>query len=174
MLLPFVVAAMVGLALPSIGCGQEGASCRSSDVCAADLVCKGPSEPTVCGVPPREECASSADCFNGNVCHAIADGCSLDGVGSSCGPPCSGTSCGADFTCGADGACRPTRCDAGATCAAYETCVPPATTGPVHALSSGCSRVACVDDGDCPATTTCTNAFCQAGEGTCEPDIAVP
>ncbi len=64
--------------------GGNGDSCRSNDDCGSDLYCFGPNRPNVCGIPPREFCASNADCPMGDVCQAIFDSCSQDGLGSEC------------------------------------------------------------------------------------------
>ena len=155
--------------------GKKGDLCAKKAECTGALECIGPSEPMRCGVPPREGCATSADC-TGGPCHAIADTCSEDGVGSACGSACTATSCGPGFLCGADGACRAKRCDEGATCRAYEKCDVAAipASAPVHARHTGCQRIACADDTGCPSGTACVNGVCHAGKGTCGDVVVVP
>lgn len=161
--------------LGTLGACEEGASCRDHGACAEGLYCRGPNAPSVCGVPPREDCARTSDCGMGLVCHAIADGCSADGVGSTCGPSCTGPTCGPGFRCGASGACEAVPCDQGTACAAFEACDTAALVGaPVHATTSGCRSIPCEGDEDCPSPNVCVNAVCQSGEGICTEDIAVP
>lgn len=175
----------------SMGCGDDGGSpvdapvaidapvaagCRDSAGCPLDEGCVGPND-TVCGVPPQEQCASSADCPNGDTCHAMYDSCSPDGVGSMCAPACTpGEVCGDGFVCNADGACMPVACDDPAyDCRGSEVCDPGSIdlTGPVHAVTHGCTIVACAGDDDtpCPGDSVCVNNYCQDGLGTCSPPV---
>src|SRR5262245_23977964 len=64
--------------------GTEGDPCSSHDDCSGELYCSGPDDPAICGAAPQEDCATDADCLDGDVCHAIQDFCSPDGVGSQC------------------------------------------------------------------------------------------
>src|SRR5688572_13677075 len=82
--------------------GGVGDECRSSEDCSGELGCSGANDGPVCGIPPRQDCSSNADCFDGNVCHAISDPCSATGIGSECGPPCiDGQGCQGSFNCDA-------------------------------------------------------------------------
>jgi len=102
--------------------GGDGDSCRTDDDCSGDLYCAGPNQPNACGIPPRELCASDADCAMGMVCHAVYDPCSADNIGSECNAPCTANSCGPDFRCNAGGACEPIPCDEGFTCPDRQKC----------------------------------------------------
>lgn len=161
------------------GGGADGGGtggCRAHKECRSGYYCAGPNERRACGVPPREQCASSTDCGAGGVCHAISDGCSPDGVGSMCGTDCTAMSCGAGFRCSAMKACEPVPCDDGFTCPSHQRCDPAVARamGPVHARTSGCVDIACIADAGCPMGKVCVNAICQDGTGTCREDIPVP
>lgn len=151
--------------------GSEG-GCRSSNECPPDEGCVGP-EDTFCGIPPQEECLSSADCAAGDICHSMFDGCSPDGVGSRCGAPCTQDSeCGdAKLVCGPDGSCAPMACDVpGAECLTTQTC-DAASIDPNAAPSErtdGCKNVACQSDAGC-SSGACVNGYCQTGVGACMP-----
>ena len=161
-----------------LGCGGDvGSSCRSTSDCSGDLECSGPSEPQVCGIGPQEGCMTDADCGTGMVCHAIADGCSPDGVGARCDAPCTtDPSCGTGFRCGAGGACETVPCDEGYVCADHLQCDPsiPHGTGPVHARTQGCVIVTCTSDSACATGAACVNGWCQSGPGTCVEVRVVP
>jgi len=171
LLLPLAVTLL--LAACSAGAGD---ACRSDDECAADLYCVGPNAPNVCGMAPREGCATDADCFGGTVCHAIHDFCSPDGVGSECRPPCDVSVCESGFRCNGAGACEPLPCDEGFACPAHERC--DAATAhadvPVHQRTQGCVDIACANDGNCPAGKACVNGSCHDGPGTCREVTIVP
>lgn len=173
-----VVVHLIAVVMMS-GCGNsgdEGSECRASRDCNVGLGCAGPDDPHACGIAPREECGSDAACnAAGDRCHAIADSCSSDGIGSECGPACSGDgACGTGFRCSA-GACVAIACDAGFACAAREVCDPaqlPSST-PVYNRHHGCFSITCSFDGECPGRY-CVNGSCQDGLGTCAVPIAVP
>ncbi len=157
--------------------GGDGDSCRAKDDCDSDLYCRGPNQPNVCGVPPREFCASDPDCPMGTVCHAIWDGCSSDAIGSECNPPCTSNSCGPDFRCNAGGTCESIPCDEGFTCPTWQKCDPLVAHDaslPIHARTSGCVNITCTDDTACPSGKVCVTGYCQDGLGACVEDIAVP
>jgi hypothetical protein len=156
--------------------GDVGDSCRTKDDCDSDLYCRGPNQPNVCGIPPRERCASDTDCPMGTVCHAVYDGCSPDGIGSECMPPCTAMSCGTDFRCNVGGACEPTPCNEGFTCPDWQKCDPVAAhaMGPIHARTFGCVNITCSDDSVCPTGKVCVTEYCQNGAGSCVENIAVP
>lgn len=152
-----------------------GATCRARTDCRSGYYCAGPNERRPCGVPPRQRCDDDSGC-GGDTCHAIADSCSPDGIGSECGPPCSGASCGGGLRCSAAGACEPIPCDEGFACPSHQRCDAAAAhaPGPVHARTSGCVDIPCAGDAACPAGKACVNAVCQDGPGTCREDIPVP
>lgn len=157
--------------------GGVGDSCRVNDDCRDDLYCRGPNQPNVCGIPPRELCASDADCPMGAVCHAVLDSCSPDGIGSECLAPCTANSCGADFRCNAEGACEPIPCDEGFTCPDRQKCdsmVAHDPTLPTHARSTGCVNITCSADSECPTGKFCVEGYCQDGRGTCSEVMIVP
>lgn len=129
----------------------------------------------VCGIPARELCSEDGDCDGSTRCHAIADPCSPDGVGSECRAPCSEGGCGEGFRCGANGACEVIPCDEGTICADHEQCdASVAASGPVHARASGCVAIPCSEDGECPAGGACVNGRCQSGPGSCVEPTQVP
>src|SRR5215468_243870 len=104
--------AFVGCGGHGLGGGGEGSTCRSTSDCDSGLGCAGPDDRQPCGIPPRQECASDAAC-QGTRCHAIADTCSPDGVGSECRTACTGDGeCGAGFHC-SNGACAAIPCTPG-------------------------------------------------------------
>jgi hypothetical protein len=157
--------------------GGDGDACRTDDDCSGDLYCRGPNQPNVCGVPPRELCVTDMDCPMGTLCHSIWDGCSTDAIGSECKPPCTADNCGPDFRCNANGACEPIPCDEGFSCPERQTCnamIAHDMTLPMHARSSGCVNIMCSDDQACPAGKVCVTGYCQDGQGSCREDIAVP
>jgi len=168
-----------GLAALALGCNSVDLdpTCRGNDDCAGDLVCLDADPRNTCGVPPREGCVSSAECAMGAVCHAIADSCSADDVGSECGPPCSADAdCGTSFRCGPDGACAALTCAEGYACLAVEDCDEaslPSDT-PVHGRDHRCQKVACSDDSVCPGSGVCVNDICQSSAGLCGELLAVP
>jgi hypothetical protein len=166
--------AAVALLAGSSGC--SGSSCRSSKECAGDLYCAGPNDPPACGIPPRQLCATDADCSAGDVCHAIQDPCSPDGVGSECRPPCTAVSCGEGFRCNAAGACEPLPCDEGFSCPSHQKCDAAAAhgSGPVFDRAHGCVNISCSADSGCPSGKACVNGICQDGPGTCREAVAVP
>lgn len=152
------------------GSGGDASECRASSECADGLECAGPNDPQVCGIAPREGCASDTDCGPGARCHALSDTCSADNVGSECRAPCTGDpECGEGFRCDA-GACVATLCDAGYTCAGREECAPSRLGAglAVHARHHGCFAVACSSDLDC-GTRFCVNGSCQDDVGSCTP-----
>ncbi len=154
--------------------GTTGSTCAATADCATGLSCSGPNDFGGCGIAPREECDGDTGC-PGQRCHAIADSCSLDGIGAQCGPACtSDAACGAGFHCPA-GACVAIRCDAGFACAAREVCDPSriAASAPVYDQHHGCFAVSCTSDDACGARS-CVNGVCQDGPGTCAKPIAVP
>lgn len=151
--------------------GGSGGTCRGADECTGAESCVGPND-VVCGIPPQEQCQTDQDCPAGDVCHAIGDTCSPDGVGSRCGAPCIADdgSCGQDFQCGPQGACMPIPCDdAGFACRPSETCDPSSidTNAPVHGITHGCAIIPCKGDTACPDQTVCVNGYCQDGLGSC-------
>jgi hypothetical protein len=153
----------------ALDAADEG--CRDSTECTGSTFCVGPNDVN-CGIPPREECQIDQDCAApGDVCHAIADSCSGDGVGSFCGPPCTQPDeCGAGFTCDAQGACRPIACDAAEfECRPSEICDPSSVDpgAPVPEITHGCVNIQCADDAPCPGATVCVNGYCQDGPGVC-------
>jgi hypothetical protein len=174
-----VVVVALGALAVFAGCsGTVGDSCRDESDCRGDLYCRGPDDGPACGIGPREQCASDADCID-SVCHAVADYCSADGIGSECGTPCSEVACPDGFRCSVGSACEPIPCDEGFACPAYQRCDPAAAhaSAPVHALTHGCVSIPCsLDerDADCPAGTVCTNGVCQSGAGTCQEVQLVP
>jgi hypothetical protein len=146
-------------------------TCRSASDCTdGTLLCQGPNEPN-CGIPPREECSRDQDCGPDQRCHAVADACSADGVGSQCAPACTpgDATCPPGFTCGAEGTCEAVLCDQGFACRDSETCDPTTAdpTAPVADRHHGCASVACQDDTPCPGDTVCVNGICQDALGTC-------
>jgi hypothetical protein len=157
--------------------GGNGDSCRTNDDCSGDLYCRGPNQPNVCGIPAREFCASDADCPMGDLCYAISDVCSSDGIGSECNAPCTANNCGPGFRCNAGGACEPIPCDEGFTCPSWQKCDPAVAHDPsasVHARTSGCVNITCSDDTACPSGKICVTGYCQEGSGTCQEVMAVP
>jgi hypothetical protein len=176
LVLVLVVAACSGTARSRDG-GDDGvgAPCHGGTECAAELDCAGVNDPQVCGIPPREGCASDADC-GADRCHAIDDPCSPDGIGSECRSPCDviDGSCGPGFTCDA-GACVAIRCDAGFACAGREVCDPSRITAatPVFDRNHACFPVTCTDDAACNGRF-CVNGTCQDALGSCQIPVAVP
>lgn len=168
----WLAAVAAALALAS---GCAGGTCRGHGDCASGRSCVGPNDPRACGVPPHRECAADADCAAGLRCHATADPCSPNGVGSRCGPACA-AACDAGFRCSAAGACEPLPCDEGFVCPAHQRCdvAVAHAGGPVHGRTQGCVSRACKADGDCPAGQACVNAVCQTGPGACREDTPVP
>ena len=177
LLLVLVVAACSGTARSRDGGGNGdvGAPCHGGGDCSADLACAGVNDPQVCGIPPREGCATDADC-GGDRCHAVDDPCSPDGIGSECRPACDLIDgiCGPGFTCDA-GACVAIRCDAGFACEGREVCDPSRITAttPVFDRNHACFPVTCADDSAC-AGRFCVNGTCQDTLGSCEIPVAVP
>ncbi|UQA54736.1 Dickkopf N-terminal cysteine-rich domain-containing protein [Polyangium aurulentum] len=171
LLLPLAAATL--LAACSAGAGD---ACRSDDECASDLYCAGPNDPNVCGIPPREGCATDADCFGGAVCHVVGDVCSPDGMGSECGPPCDASNCGSGLRCNAAGACEPLPCDEGFACPSHQRCdvATAHAGGPVHGRTQGCVNISCANDTDCPTAKACVNGSCHDGPGTCREVSIVP
>lgn len=174
-----ILGACGGESPPGTGNGNNdvGEPCAAGDDCRDGLECSGPDDPQVCGIAPREGCASADDCFGSDVCNAIYDGCSTDGIGSECGAPCSEGLCGAGFRCGASGACEAVPCDdpAGAVCSAFEVCDSNfAASTPVYDRTSGCRAIICTDDDGCPSATVCVNGRCQSDHGVCVEPILVP
>jgi hypothetical protein len=166
---------LLGVTFASTACGSEGSECHVSEDCSGALECAGPSEPQVCGIPANEQCTADADCGADDRCHAIADPCSPDGVGSECRPQCSEGGCGEGFRCAASSACEAIPCDEDFACAGFEICDPSvAKTGPVHARAHGCVASICSDDSECPSDGACVNGVCQEGPGTCVEPQAVP
>ncbi len=166
----------VALALLSLSlAGCAGATCHRDGDCGSGLSCSGPDDPRPCGIPPRQQCAASSDCSGGQVCSAIYDACSPQGVGSECRPKCDGV-CEPGFRCNPAGACEPLPCDQGYQCPSQKRCDPSAVqaTGPVFQLTHGCMNVACTTDSECAATQSCVNGFCQQGPGSCQKVYAVP
>jgi hypothetical protein len=164
------------LACDLAGGGPPFGGCASDDDCAAELVCVGPNPGVACGVPPQQECSSDADCGGALRCHATADTCSPDGVGSTCGMPCEAASCGDGFTC-ASGACVAMSCaDEPAWCGAWQVCDPGriAAGTPVHDRHHGCFETPCVGDEACADGLSCVTGYCQEGPGTCQELVAVP
>jgi len=165
---------LVALASASGCAGGVGDSCTSSDGCGGELFCRGPDEPNVCGIPPREDCGSSADCGPGSFCHAIYDTCSADEQGSECGPACSAGTCNPGFRCNSDQACEAIPCDEADVCTPTQLCDPTFAAGtPVHAVTSGCQAAACEGTDDCEAGF-CVNGRCQSSEGSCREVELVP
>ena len=169
--------ALIALLLPFalVGCSaNEGDSCASHDDCGNELFCAGPDDPQVCGIAPRTDCSSDADCAQGDACHAIYDVCSADSQGSECGAPCTANSCQPGFTCSAAGACKAIVCGE-ISCGPLGVCDPTFVANtPVYDQTDGCREIACGDDGDCPAVGQCVNGVCQSGAGSCREAVAVP
>lgn len=162
------------------GCSDEldDGQCRSTADCSGDQECATPNAPQVCGIPPREECATNDDC-PGTACHAIADTCSPDGVGSECRATClTDTECGGNFRCNTtDSTCEPLPCDEGYTCPDYQVCDTSIFTDatPVHARHHGCVDITCAADADCiDAAPFCVNSVCRVGLGACQTPMLVP
>ena len=168
---------MVGLVLVEPACaGDEGSDCRTAADCRGELECAAPDAPQVCGIPGTAQCGDDLECGEGSVCHAIADPCSPDGVGSECRPPCSEGGCVEGFRCDPErAACVAIPCDDGWACASFEDCSPasPPET-PVHARTHGCVAIACERDGDCSGADACVLGVCQSGPGTCVEPMLVP
>ena len=156
--------------------GLEGGTCRSGKNCRDGYYCQGPNERRGCGVPPRELCAQASDCFFGNVCSAVLDSCSPDGVGAECASPCNNNSCSPGFRCSASKSCEPIPCDEGATCPSHQRCdaAKAHATGPVHSRTNGCVDISCTADSGCPTDKLCVNGNCQDGAGTCREIQAIP
>jgi len=180
--LAFFVVFMLGSAIASCdgsiaGGGDVGDSCRSKDDCDSELYCFGPNRPNVCGIPPNEQCSTDTNCPMGTLCNAVWDGCSSDGIGSECRPPCSADNCGTGFRCNAAGACESIPCDEGFVCPGWQVCDPQVahdTTLPTHARTSGCVNIVCTADSACPTGKFCVEGYCQDGLGTCGELMAVP
>lgn len=155
--------------------GCEGVGCHRSSDCTSGLTCVGPNDPRGCGVPPRQQCAATSDCSGGEVCFAIYDSCSPQGVGSECRAKCSG-SCEPGFRCNPAGACEPLPCDEGYKCPSHQRCDPAAAhaSGPVFQLTQGCVNVTCTADSECAAAQSCVNGFCQQALGSCQKVYPVP
>lgn len=162
-------------ASPTPDAGNPDPGCRSHTECTEPgELCAGPND-LACGIPPQEECNTDQDCADGSVCHAIADSCSADRVGSRCDAPCTAENgCDTGFRCGPGNACEPIPCDdLEFQCRPSELCEPtPAQPGtPVHQIAHGCATIACENDQPCPDQTTCVNGYCQDGPGTCMPPV---
>src|SRR5690606_24874172 len=111
--------------------------------------CAGVNDGPLCGIAPMEQCFSNLECFDGTVCHAVNDICSLDGVGSTCGLPCTGDSdCQEGFACGLEGACVARSCEVDFACAEREICDAAriAADAPAFDRHHGCFAIACTDD----------------------------
>jgi hypothetical protein len=167
---------IVVLVVVGCGCGGSvGDECRGAGDCDSDLFCADSDDPPVCGIGPREECSDDTQCA-GARCHAVADSCSADGIGSMCGPACVGDSeCGgAGFRCDA-GACVVVLCNAGFACVPQQVCDPAriAATTPVYDRHHGCFAVPCANDGECSGRL-CVNGTCQDAPGTCSEPMLVP
>jgi hypothetical protein len=162
-------AALVDAGTHDAGRDAGDGSCQSRDECGGGSLCFGPDEP-FCGAHPLEDCDSDEQCPDG-VCHAIFDGCSADGIGSTCGAACTSESCGDGFTCTDGGHCRPTACGDAFMCRASEECDPSSieAAGPVHAITHGCVAIACTNDDPCSGASRCVNGRCQSGLGHCAP-----
>lgn len=165
----------------SSGDGGGADTCRARDECSGSgpmglpLECQGPNAGQVCGIPPREGCASRDDC-GGGECHAVADSCSPDGVGSECRPACTvEDNCGDGFRCG-DGACEAIRCDEGFTCPSHMRCDPTSldSATAVHQRHHGCVIVQCTTDNECDDDEFCVVGYCQTGLGACVEPMLVP
>jgi hypothetical protein len=150
---------------------EPGGACRSADDCASGLSCLGPEE-SACGVRPQEECEYARDCvgeFGTNLrCHAVPDPCSPDGIGSVCAEACEAASCEVGFDC-VGGSCVPQRCNDGFQCSPSEECDASSidASGPAHAVTHGCTPIACTSDEPCPEGAVCVNGRCQTGVGVC-------
>jgi len=166
----FALLALVG----ALGIADCGLACHSSSGCAGGLVCSGPNDGPVCGIGPKQQCSSSADCPQGEVCNAVFDPCSASGIGSECNVPCG--ACGDGFRCNASSACEPVPCDEGFTCPSHQTCDKTAAhaAGPVFAGNHGCLNISCTGDSGCPSGKACVNGFCQDHTGSCEEVMNVP
>lgn len=181
-LLALLIVSTLSLAISScdgssVGGGDVGDSCRADADCDSELYCFGPNRPNVCGIPPNEQCWKDADCPMGTFCNAVWDGCSPDGQGSECRPPCSANTCGAGFRCNALGACEAVPCDEGFACPDWQACDPQVAhdmTLPTHARTSGCVNIVCSADSGCSAGKFCVEGYCQNGLGTCGELMAVP
>lgn len=150
-----------------------GRACHSSADCDDQLYCWGPNQIGVCGIPPRQECASDAAC-GGTACQAVYDTCSRDGVGSECRTGCSGDDqCGDGFRCELS-ACVAIRCDQGYQCFTHQVCdvsrIP--SGAPIYDRHHGCFDVECTADDDCGGGF-CVNLVCQDALGACQPPVAV-
>jgi len=165
-------------ALASCGSGGAGSDCRSSADCGDGLGCSGAGDPQVCGIAPREACATDLDCSPTNDrCHAIFDSCSFDGIGSECRAACT-----ADLDCGGAGvfrcdagACIAITCDQGFSCGAREVCDVTRITSntPIYDRHHGCFAVTCSTDAEC-GDGFCVNGSCQDALGTCVEPMLVP
>jgi hypothetical protein len=165
--------ALVGCGGHGLGGGGEGSTCRDTGDCDTGLSCGGPDDRQPCGIAPRQECATDNDC-QGMRCHAIADSCSPDGVGSECRLACTGDGeCGAGFHCD-NGACAAIPCTTG-SCGALEVCDLSGITAstPIYDRTDGCRPIACTSDAPC-GDGVCVNAVCQSGPGTCKKPLLVP
>lgn len=158
------------------GGAGSGADCTSNADCISGKECFGPNEPQVCGIAPQEGCASDDDCVPNGICHAIFDGCSLDGVGSECRDACMGDSCGSGMVCILAGACEVELCSGPDDCPAHQTCDPSAIPGdaPVHARHDGCVNILCSDANPCSGGLVCVNGYCQEGIGGCAEPMLAP
>jgi len=155
--------------------GRAGDACRNSTDCASGLACVGPDDGVSCGIAPTQGCETDLSCSGGLVCNAVVDQCSVSGIGSACGAPCTATSCGSGLRCNAKGSCEPIPCNEGFACTVIQTCNPSlAQAQIVYESSQGCEPIPCDGDADCPATTACVNSICQTHAGTCEMQTVVP
>lgn len=169
----FIIALSVG----SLGGCGVGGHCHATSDCRRGLECAGPNEGPSCGIPPRQECEATINCPMGEVCSSTFDACSASGLGSTCAPPCTATSCGDGLRCNPAGVCEPVPCDEGFRCAPHLRCDVASAhqMGAVWSRTSGCVSVDCTGDDDCAMYGGyCVNQRCQQGIGKCVEVMLVP
>lgn len=137
-------------------------ACRTQADCTDGSSCFSPG---ACNVgdysDPTDECAISADCGTDCVCQPVAATCGT-AEHTVCADDCARRACDPDEQCDAGtGTCLPWSCHAGYTCPSYTTCVGEGGD------ANGCTRDACVADGDCTVGGYCVDGACFDALGTC-------